>query len=253
MKEGRLLCGGTDLVVLCGGRGTRLGALTAETPKPLLPVEGKPFLLYLLQEFQQEGFRRFLLSVHYRPERFEQFIGQYQEQIPGMELVEESEPLGTGGALRRAVEAIQSPVFAAVNGDSWLDQPILPVLMEHSAAGRSFTAVAVEASRIEAGAVQKGIWRTDPEGRILGFGTPGFVSQGWVNAGRYLFETDRVRSWPTGSYSFEGRAEFLLAGWEAGLFRSSARLLDIGTPQLYARAGRILKESAPPDKVIHVW
>ena len=231
-----------DLVVLCGGRGTRLGLLTQATPKPLLPVAGKPFLWFLLRSLRKEGFRRILLSIHYLPDQFREFIERYQQEIPEMEWVVEPEPLGTGGALQWASKRVRSSLFAAINGDSWFDQPFGPVLASHQQGGRSFTAVGVDPFRVEGGASGKGIWTLDSVGGLADLRSRETASQDWVNAGRYLLETDRVRAWPAGRYALEEKVGSLFKGWKTGLFCSSARLLDIGTPELYAQAGRLLKE-----------
>ena len=233
----------TDVVVLCGGRGTRLGALTDATPKPLLPVANAPFLQHLLLQLHAEGFRRFLLAAQYLPEQFQAFAAAIAPALPDVEVIVEPEPLGTGGALRHAAQAVRSSVFVAVNGDSWVAQPIAPVLAEHQRRGLDCTVIAVPASQLEGGAVNKGIWRVGPEGRVLGFRTEAVVTDGWVNAGVYVLQHAWVRSWPTGSYSLEGNLESLLTRAEARVFCAPGRLVDIGTPECYAWANRVMATS----------
>lgn len=69
----------TDVVILCGGRGARLGELTTHRPKPLLYVGGRPFLFRVLGRMKEEGFTRIILAVHYLAGRFRAFISTYQE------------------------------------------------------------------------------------------------------------------------------------------------------------------------------
>src|SRR5207302_5752604 len=92
-------------VILCGGRGTRLGALTAELPKPLLPVDGAPFLDLLLFELGRHGIRHILLLAGFAADR----IVDYAAATPRkerfgltIEVSVEPEPAGTGGALWHA-------------------------------------------------------------------------------------------------------------------------------------------------------
>ncbi len=228
----------TDVMVLCGGRGTRLGRLTDVTPKPLLPVGRWPFLFHLLRQLQQEGFRQFILSAHYLADQFEIFARTYERTFPGIVVVIEPAPLGTGGALRHVAERVRSTVFVVLNGDSWVSQPVTPVLKQHAAAWRALTMVVVDASQVEGGAVKKGLCRLGPTGELLGFTTPEAAHAGWVNAGMYVLDREMVRSWPAGSYSFEQELPKLVSGRSAGVFCSTGRLLDIGTPECYAWANK---------------
>ncbi len=233
-----------EAVILCGGRGTRLGTLSAATPKPLLRVGGEPFVLHLIQRLAREGVTRVVLAAHYLAAQFGAFVLAHRGLVPELELLVEPHPLGTGGALRFAAEAVRSETFVALNGDTWMTQTIAPVLQEHADAGRDCTAVVAPAARVECGASQKGVWDIGPEHEVRGFTTPDLVSSGWVNAGMYVFKRALVLAWPTGSYSLEAEAPRLLRGARAGLFYSNARLLDIGTPESYARAAQELAGSA---------
>ena len=113
----------TQAVVLCGGLGTRLGALTAVTPKPLLPVGDGPFLEALLCELCRHRVRRVLLLAGFGGEQ----IIRYAETTPlserfgiDIEVIVEREPAGTGGALLQARDRLD-PAFFMLNGDTWFD------------------------------------------------------------------------------------------------------------------------------------
>ena len=237
----RFLTEDMDVVILCGGRGTRLKELTAATPKPLLPVNGEPFLLKLVTRLQQEGFRRFILAAHYLSPQFERFLKQYRTQLNGTQVVIEPEPLGTGGALRHAVERVTSRHFVGLNGDSWVDQALAPVVSEHLKEGWQGTVLAVRAEQVEGKAVQKGLLQMGDRREVLGFHTPESTAGGWVNGGSYVLERETVASWPGGSYSLETDWMRLWNGRRVGAFCSEGRLLDIGTPPVYERAGAVLE------------
>ena len=242
--------GAVDVVILCGGRGTRLKSLTSSVPKPLLPVAGEPFLLRLLLRLKEERFRRFVLAAHYLPQQFQEFTAVNRDRIGEILLVVEPQALGTGGALRHAVDYVSSPTFLVLNGDSWVDQPLLPVLQEHGRLARDFTVVAVPAAHVEGEALKKGVWRIGPGGGVLGFDTQENVEEGWVNAGCYFLSREMVGSWPVGSYSLENNLPTLLSGRPTGVYRSQGRLLDIGTPQTYGRADEVLESFASPEAKI---
>ncbi len=232
----------TDVVVLCGGRGTRLGSLTTKVPKPLLPVAGEPFLRKLLLRLKGEGFSRFILSGHYLADRFRYFVAEHQAELGGLELVIEPEALGTGGALRYAADRVATSPLLVINGDSWVEQPLTPVLEDHARFDREFTVVAVQADRVQGEARKKGVWRIGPDREAAGFATQESVVEGWVNAGCYVIDHAMISLWPLGSYSLEANLPILLTGRRTGVFCSEGRLLDIGTSETYSRAAKTLEQ-----------
>ncbi len=241
----------TDVVILCGGRGTRLGTLTSDVPKPLLKIGGEPFLLRLIHRLQREGFGRIVLAAHYLPEKFEEFLSVYSMDLPFVELLVEPEPLGTGGALRHAADHVASDTLVALNGDTWVQQPLRPVLEEHAGRAREFTVVAVKAERVEGQALKKGVWRIGPLGEILNFETRETVQDGWVNAGCYVLDRKMLSFWPVGSYSLEANLSVLLRGRKTGAFLSSGRMLDIGLPATYQQAASVLESYDSEVASIH--
>ena len=90
------------VAVLCGGFGTRLGALAQGLPKPMIPVGGRPYLEYVVESFVASGLRRFVFLTGYRGEVIEEHFGDGSRFGAGIETSREPEPLGTGGALRDA-------------------------------------------------------------------------------------------------------------------------------------------------------
>ncbi len=107
-------------VILCGGLGTRLGTLTEATPKPLLEVAGRPFLLHLIQEVARHGVPRITLLAGHCGEQIKAAFHRQRLFGAEIEVLAEPAPLGTGGALGFAVEHLD-PEFMLLNGDSWID------------------------------------------------------------------------------------------------------------------------------------
>lgn len=237
----------TDVVILCGGRGTRLGALTANTPKPLLLVAGLPFLLRRVMALRREGFSRILLATHYLAGRFHEFAARYAQAVPGLVVIEEPALLGTGGALRHASTFVRSPIFVALNGDSWMAQPAAPVLAEHGRGNRRMSLVVVRAGRIAGHRRAKGIVTFNAEGRIVGFSTGEASAEDWVNSGLYVLDRAMVQGWPEGSYGLESHVSDLVPSG-GFVFLSEEALLDIGTPECYARAQQVLDGSEAPAR-----
>ena len=116
-------------VVLCGGIGSRLGAITRDTPKPLLPVADKPFLERLLFEIHRFGIRRVLFLAAYRAEAIEAFAAEACPRLGiDFEIAVEPDRAGTGGALWHASSHLDE-LFLLFNGDSWFDINILDLAL----------------------------------------------------------------------------------------------------------------------------
>jgi D-glycero-D-manno-heptose 1,7-bisphosphate phosphatase len=110
---------GLDLVILCGGRGKRLGNLTKNTPKPLIKVNNKQFIDYIIQFYQKYNFNKIFLVTSYKAKKFEKYNKKYFNAIPSI-CIKEKNPKGTGGALNELKKKIKND-FLLVNGDSYLD------------------------------------------------------------------------------------------------------------------------------------
>ncbi len=225
-----------DAIILCGGFGTRLGELTRETPKPLLPVAGRPFLWHLLRHLSDQGIRRIVLATHHLSDQFRVFANTCGEEFGELVVSSESTPLGTGGAVRLAAEHVQSPSCLILNGDSVVAQPIAPVVAAHRASSAAFTMVAVRAERTVGGARRKGCVQIGDDGSLLGLATPDAIDTGWINGGIYVADRALLLGWPSRRFDLEACLDELLRGHAAQVFHSSAALLDIGTPECYALA-----------------
>ncbi len=117
-------------VILAGGLGTRLGSITAVTPKPVLSIGGRPFLALLLRELQRFGFEEALLLTGHLAGTLRQEVMQAASALPkpmSIVFAVEPEPLGTAGALRHAASLLD-PYFLLCNGDSLLDTNLAPLL-----------------------------------------------------------------------------------------------------------------------------
>src|SRR5437868_4948515 len=104
-----------DAIILAAGLGTRLRPHTLTTPKPLLPVRGRPILDWALGALPKVV-RRVIVVVHYLAEQIEAYL-RTQTHFPDWQIVPQGEPRGTGDALRRCRDAIRSERFLALNGD----------------------------------------------------------------------------------------------------------------------------------------
>ncbi|MBO9607978.1 MAG: nucleotidyltransferase family protein [Paenibacillaceae bacterium] len=104
------------VVLMAGGLGTRLSPLTDDCPKPLLKVGSKPILETILENFIENGFYRFYLSVNYRAEMIKDYFGDGSRWGVQIRYIHENQRLGTAGALRLIEEPLQEPILV-MNGD----------------------------------------------------------------------------------------------------------------------------------------
>jgi len=115
-------------VILIGGLGSRLGDAVKNTPKPMLEVAGKPFLVHLIEEISRFGFTDFILLAGYKAEVVKDYFAAYQAINPKLKIkvIVEQSPLGTAGALLMAKD-ILADCFLLCNGDSFFDCNLLKI------------------------------------------------------------------------------------------------------------------------------
>jgi NDP-sugar pyrophosphorylase family protein len=227
-----------DAIILAGGLGTRLREVVADVPKPLAPVNGRPFLDYQLAQlarFPQIG--KVVLAIGHMADKV---IGHYRANPPplSVEFVVETELLGTGGGLRNALDATRGERVLALNGDSVFRWSLEPLIAVHASTDALATLALVEVDDTSRyGAV------TLEHGRVSAFvEKQAAAGAGVINAGVYLFERSALAAIPPGEVVSLEREVFpdlcerrRLA---ATVFRS--QFIDIGLPQTYSAAGTIL-------------
>ena len=223
-------------VILVGGLGTRLGGLTRDCPKPMLPVGGRPFLCQLIDNAARFGFRHFLLLAGYRADLVAKQFPHGVHRTPGatvaVETLAEPEPLGTGGALRFAGPAL-APRFLLLNGDSLFDFNWLALCV---ALGGAFGRLGL---RRVADAARYGVVACDAQGRVVEMlERPKAPGPGDINGGVYWLSREILSLIAEqGAVSLE-RDVFPRAIAQG---RLQARMqdgpfVDIGIPQDYAAA-----------------
>jgi dTDP-glucose pyrophosphorylase len=127
-SDGRLLCvevraqigesmaRENTVVIMAGGKGLRLRPLTDDTPKPLLPVGGKPILQHIINNLQEEGFSDIVLAINYLGEQIESYFQDGSDFGVNIRYVKEDQALGTAGALSLLQDPISAPIVV-MNGD----------------------------------------------------------------------------------------------------------------------------------------
>ncbi len=110
-----------QVVILCGGKATRLYPLTKKIPKSMIPIDGKPFLEYQIELLRQKGFRNFLLCIGKGGQQIKKFFQSGKNWDVKIKYSEEKKKLlGTGGALKNAEKLLEKE-FLVIYGDSYVD------------------------------------------------------------------------------------------------------------------------------------
>ena len=169
-----------DVLILCGGQGTRLRPAVSDNPKPLAAIGNRVFLDILLQQIFDQGFSRVILAVGYMKDKI---IERYSGDPRLLFSVEES-PLGTGGALMKAMDLLETEDFIVMNGDSYCNADLRKVYKEHAKREPIISMVLTESDDVS----DSGSVSVDESSRVLDFKekTSG-KRKGLVNAGIYIF------------------------------------------------------------------
>jgi glucose-1-phosphate cytidylyltransferase len=172
-----------DVVILCGGRGTRLQERTQEIPKPLVEIGGQPILWHIARLYAEQGLRRFVLCTGYKGELIEAFV-RAQMWPEGVEVtcVDTGLDTPTGGRIHRIADRVGER-FCATYGDGLADIDLRAELAFHRRHGATATMTVVRPE------LQFGIADIDDDDRVTGFHEKP-RGEHWVNGGFFVFERD---------------------------------------------------------------
>ena len=221
-----------EAILLAGGFGTRLAARLDGVPKPMAPIAGHPFLEILLRQLSRCGTTHAVLSVGYLHEVIQQHFGAAFEGIRLDYAIEEA-PLGTGGAIRFALQHASEDAVLVLNGDTFLQADYAAMMRFHREQKVSMTmAVTRQEDIVRYGGV------LIAAGRVAGFQEKGHSGPGWINAGAYAINPRM--EWPpqcSGKFSFE--SDFLapfVDELKPVAYPVEGFFLDIGVPEDFDRA-----------------
>lgn len=232
-----------NAMILAAGKGTRLYPVTETVAKPMVPVAGRPVLEHTVRWLRDHGIRRIAVNLHHLAESVRGHFGDGARFGVHIDYSEEPELLGTAGGVKRLETFFEDP-FLVVYGDVLTDLDLGALVACHRATGGTPHATLALDQRPDA--AQAGVVALDATRRIRRFvekPRPGEIDSPWVNSGVMVLDRVLLDRIPAGRVSDFGRdvlpawlaAGVLLQGWPlpAGTF-----LVDVGTPESYARAQR---------------
>jgi len=231
-----------EAIILAGGLGSRLRAAVPDLPKPMAPIDGRPFLEYLLDYWVGQGVSRFVLSVGYKRDIIEEhFAARYKGTE--VDYAVEDQPLGTGGGLLLALKHLRrTGPFLIMNGDTFFEVDLTPMRRYHRERRAELT---IALREVEANSRYGGVG-IDNKGKITTFDNRARTSgRALINGGVYLAEKSAFAGMALESdapVSIEDQLypRMLAEGRRMYGFPSSGRFIDIGVPEDYRRAAAIL-------------
>ena len=207
---------GIKAVVMAGGEGTRLRPMTANQPKPLLPVLNRPIMEHVLRLLRRHGFTDTVVTVQFLASLIRNYFGDGDELGMNLQYATEETPLGTAGSVKNAEAELRDGRFLVISGDALTDIDLTDMARFHQA---NNALVTVALKRV-ANPLEFGIVNTADDGRIERFlekPTWGQVFSDTANTGIYMMEPEIF------SYVAAGES----VDWSQDVF---PKLLDIGAP-----------------------
>jgi len=226
----------TQIVLLAGGRGTRLGALSETVPKPLAAVAGKPFIQYLVEDFRRFGFRDFLILAGHLGRQIDNFFMRRPVAGAEVRVLVEPEPRGTGGALCQGGDWL-AETFLLANADTLFAINYLDLVRPPEVDGwLGKLALRRSPCADRYGEVEIA------GGRIIAFRERGHkAADGLINGGIYLLKRTILERIGEGMVSLERDVFPRLAGELYGQ-TFAAPFIDIGVPEALAAAQTMVPE-----------
>ena len=226
-------------IILTGGLGTRLRSISGASPKALIDITGKPFIDYQIEYLKSQAVTGLFFSLGYKAEKL---MDHLQRKYSAINFSIESEPLGTGGAVKFAIERFQKQLnenFFVINGDSLIDANLKKIRDFHNKTGALVTMGLIEVNDARRyGTVEIS------GSNIIAFHEKGSLGKGLINSGIYVFNKKAADYLPDKKrFSLEYDFFPTLAGRGlSGMKIKHNYFIDIGTPESYRNIVQRVKE-----------
>ena len=219
-----------EAIILAGGFGTRLSMVVSDVPKPMAPINGRPFLEYLLDDLNEKGINRVILAVGYKKEIIK---NHFKEKYRNIEIIysNEDKPLGTGGAIKKALTLAKDEDIFIINGDTFFNVDLEEMYQFHKKNNSKLTLAIKEMEKFDryGSLILEGY-------KIVKFEEKKYIDKGYINGGIYLIKKELLTKDEKESFSFEKdilENESLKIKKYA--YKSEGYFIDIGIPEDYYR------------------
>ena len=230
-----------EAIILAGGLGTRLKATIPDLPKCMAPVNGRPFLFYVINYLRSQGIEKFIFSLGYKHEVIEAYLQIEFSTLDYQSLIEK-EPLGTGGAILACCYKTSEKTVMVVNGDTIFKVDFEKAFTDHVKHDSDCTLLLKPMENFD----RYGVVELNDDDSIKRFEEKKFYKNGLINGGVYILNTEKFLAEELpGKFSFE--KDYLEKYFETRKIYGSVQdeyFIDIGIPEDYFRVQQELKQ--PP-------
>ncbi len=236
--------------ILAGGFGTRLSHIVKDAPKPMAPIQGRPFLKYLIDYLGKQGFNDIILLTGYKGDIIENYFLDGRSFGVQIKYSRETDPLGTGGAVKKAAERFcPNEDFIVINGDTYFDAGI-KYLMDYHHLSNSLISMAL---KYKSDVKRYGSVKLSGNRVIEFVEKRSDLDDGFINGGIYVLSHRAISYFnKQGILSLENEvlpgimknSEEIISGIPFG-----GRFIDIGVPEDYYRADKVLESWINEDKI----
>jgi len=211
--------------------------MVKDLPKPMADINGRPFLCYLLDYLSQFSISKILLSVGYKYDLIKNYFGSSYENM-SIKYVIEDKPLGTGGAIKKALAFVEADECAVLNGDTFFNLDLKQMIDFHQKEDSMLTIAVKPMNDFDRyGTV------IIKDRKVVGFNEKSFRRFGYINGGVYVVKKAISGFFKSGEDAFSFEADFLnekISGIRSFAFISDEYFIDIGIPDDYKKAQKEL-------------
>ena len=240
-------------VTLAAGRGTRMGALTEDCPKPMLPLGGRPMLAHQIERLEAAGIREVLVVVGYKAHLVREYFAAHPPALARLSYAAQETQSGTGSAALLAREFAGGEPFLMTYGDNLVEPEVYRQILARAEGAEMVLAVKRVDDPWQGGAVYVDGGRVTS---IVEKPPQGTATTNWLNAGIYVFRPsifealDRVELSPRGEYELTDAVHAVVgSGRPVGWYAIEGFWRDIGRPEDLPEASRFVDdgEGRPAD------
>lgn len=231
-----------EVVILCGGKGTRISPVIGDKPKVLADINGRTFLEIFIEQLVSHGFKKIILSVGYLKDQIKDYVqkGELEKQKKcKIYFSEEEISLGTGGAIKNAEKFIENDHFLVINGDTFSSVNFKDFYKYHFDKNALISmAVVNNKNSSDYGSIE-----INDKGEIIGFFEKKYEGAGIISAGMYFMDKKVFNLMPE-KESFSLEKDFFSKVIKNNFFGfiHNGDIIDIGTPERYEKAKNILNK-----------
>lgn len=227
-------------VILAAGKGSRLGAESLVTPKPLTQVLGQPIIVHSIKNCVKAGIEDIYINLYHLGEKIQAVLGDGSQFGVRIHYKFEAELLGTSGAVKNFEANLKGEPFIVIYGDNWTNYDFREQISVHEKSGADMSIVVYFK---EGDVRQSGLAYFDENHKITRFAekSPDTLNGGWVNAAVYFVQPQILAKIPSGFSDFGQQIipQLLVDGFKLHAIEANGKLIAVDTPEMLANAKRL--------------